>query len=60
MAAVTAWGQLLCSGRQGSAIADDLMTFARTPSWHIPLLEYAQTYAAQAQRDYQEFCKANL
>lgn len=60
MASLTAWGQLLSSGRQGSAIADELIAFAHTPTWHSPLIDYAQTYAKQVQADYQEFCKANL
>lgn len=60
MAEVTAWGQLLSSGRQGSAIADDLIAFAQDPAWHVPLLEYARTYAAQVEVDYRTFCNAKL
>ncbi|MBW4472984.1 MAG: DUF2252 domain-containing protein [Stenomitos rutilans HA7619-LM2] len=60
MAEVTAWGQLLSGGRQGSAIADDLITFAQTAVWHQPLLEYARTYAIQVDADYQTFCNAKL
>ncbi|PSB26584.1 DUF2252 domain-containing protein [Stenomitos frigidus] len=60
MAEVTAWGQLLSGGRQGSAIADDLITFAQTSDWHQPLLHYAQTYATQVEADYQTFCQAKL
>lgn len=55
MAQVTAWGQLLSGGRQGSAIADDLIAFAQDPHWHLPLLDYAHTYAAQVEADYQTF-----
>lgn len=60
MAAVTAWGQLLSSGQQGAAIADDLITFAQAIDWHQPLLTYVHTYAMQVEADYQTFCKAKL
>lgn len=60
MAQVTAWGQLRSSGRQKSAIADELIAFAETASeWHKPVLDYAQTYAVQVEQDYQTF-KASL
>jgi uncharacterized protein (DUF2252 family) len=56
MAEVVAWGQLRSSGRQGSAIADDLITFAEhAADWHKPLLDYSQQYATQVQRDHQTF-----
>lgn len=55
MAQVTAWGQLRSSGRQGSAIADELIAFAKVPTWHQDLLNYAQTYATQVEQDYQAF-----
>ncbi|XGV96913.1 MAG: DUF2252 domain-containing protein [Leptolyngbya sp. BL-A-14] len=60
MAEVTAWGQLLSGGRQGSAIADDLMTFAQSNGWQQPLLEYARTYAIQVEADYHTFRHATL
>ncbi len=60
MAEITAWGQLLSGGRQGSAIAADLIAFAQTIAWHPPLLEYARAYAAQVKADYQAFHKAKL
>jgi len=60
MAMVTAWGQLLSGGRQGSAIADDLIAFAQAPQWHIPLLNYAHDYTTQVKSDYQIFCEADL
>ena len=59
MAQVTAWGQLRSSGRQGSAIADDLIAFAdHSAQWHSALLNYAQVYAAQVEEDYQVFREA--
>jgi uncharacterized protein (DUF2252 family) len=56
MAEVTAWGQLRSGGRQGSAIADTLITFAQeAPTWQSIALQYARHYAEQVERDYQVF-----
>ncbi|MBW4417985.1 MAG: DUF2252 domain-containing protein [Myxacorys californica WJT36-NPBG1] len=56
MAGVVAWGQLRSSGRQGSAIADDLIAFAQdAASWHPLVLDYARSYASQVEADYQIF-----
>lgn len=56
MAGVVAWGQLRSSGRQGSAIADDLIAFAQdAASWHPLVLDYARSYAFQVEADYQIF-----
>ncbi|KAM3092226.1 DUF2252 domain-containing protein [Phormidesmis sp. 146-12] len=53
MAEVTAWGQLRSGGRQGSAIADDLIAFAQdAPNWHSVVLDYVRSYAAQVEADY--------
>jgi uncharacterized protein (DUF2252 family) len=58
MGSVVAWGQLRSSGRQGSAIADDLITFGQDIQWHQPLLTYAREYHRQVISDYDAFCKA--
>lgn len=56
MAEVTAWGQMRSTGQQKSAIADDLIAFAEAaPEWHPVVIDYARSYAAQVERDYQEF-----
>jgi uncharacterized protein (DUF2252 family) len=56
MAEVTAWGQMRSTGRQKSAIADDLIAFADTAhNWQPVVIDYARSYAAQVERDYQEF-----
>ncbi len=57
MGQVTAWAQLRSGGRQGSAIADDLIAFANehTTHWRNALLDYAQTYSAQVAEDYRAF-----
>jgi uncharacterized protein (DUF2252 family) len=58
MGKVTAWGQLRSSGRQGSSIADELISFAMAPDWHEELLNYAKQYASQAEADYQQWCSS--
>ncbi|MDP4150108.1 MAG: DUF2252 family protein [Bacteroidota bacterium] len=58
MAMLTASAQLRSSGRQGSAIADELIEFGADTSWQKGLLEYAAEYAGQVQRDYREYFSA--
>jgi uncharacterized protein (DUF2252 family) len=58
MGRLTAWAQLRSSCQQGSAATNELSAFAQEQSWQSPLLEYAQTYARQIEKDYQTFCKA--
>jgi uncharacterized protein (DUF2252 family) len=58
MGAIVAWGQLRSAGRQGSAIADELIEFAQACEWRQVLLEYAQAYSVQVETDYQAFCVA--
>jgi uncharacterized protein (DUF2252 family) len=55
MGEVVAWDQLRSGGRQGSAIADDLIRFANSSDWRNPILDYAQSYSVQVEHDYQEF-----
>ena len=57
---VVAWGHLRSSGRQGSAIADELIAFAHDRTWQAEILTYAQHYQAQVRRDYQSFLKSDL
>jgi uncharacterized protein (DUF2252 family) len=54
MGRITAWGQLRGGGREKSAIADELINFGRSDDWH-DLLQYAQSYALQAEQDYESF-----
>jgi uncharacterized protein (DUF2252 family) len=56
MAKVVAWGQIRSSGRQKSAIADELIEFAGAPLWQDELLKYAKIYSSQVEADYAEFC----
>ena len=57
MAHVTAWAQLRSSGRQGSAVADDLIAFAEAGGWQRPLIDYGRLYAAQVERDFRVFVR---
>jgi uncharacterized protein (DUF2252 family) len=56
MGKITAWDQLRSSGRQGSAIADDLIQYATDSHWRSALLNYARDYSAQVEEDYSAFC----
>jgi uncharacterized protein (DUF2252 family) len=53
-----AWAQLRCGGRQGSAIADELIEFGRADWWQQELMAYCRFYATRVESDYQEFSKA--
>jgi len=58
MAAIVAWGQLRSGGRNGSAIADELIAFGEQAALRAPLLEYARQYAGQVLTDYENFAEA--
>lgn len=51
MGQLLAWAQLRSAGRQGSAIADELIDFANAPKWQARLLRNARDCAAQARAD---------
>lgn len=51
MARMVAWAQLRSAGRDGSAIADELMDFGRRKKWKAPLLAAAQDCAIQVRKD---------
>jgi len=56
MGELVAWAHLRAGGRQGSATADEWIAFGATASaWRSPLLDYAQAYAQQVLRDWQDF-----
>jgi uncharacterized protein (DUF2252 family) len=58
MGKITAWDQLRSGGRQGSAIADELITFAENSvHWENELLSYAQAYAVKVETDFEEFSR---
>ncbi|CAN5348071.1 DUF2252 domain-containing protein [soil metagenome] len=51
MGRIVAWAHLRGTGRDGSAIADELIAFARRKKWKAELLAAAQTAAAQVRAD---------
>jgi uncharacterized protein (DUF2252 family) len=53
---LTASAHLRSGGRDGSAIADDLIRFVTQQEWREPLLAFAEAYAEQVEKDYQEYC----
>lgn len=58
MAENLAWGQLRSGGRDGSAIADELITFGRDGSWKKPLLEVAAQCSVQVEKDWRVYARA--
>ena len=59
MGRIVAWGQLRSSGRQGSAIADDLIEFGSTrKAWHDELVGAARRCAKLVRKDWRSFCAA--
>ncbi len=58
MAVLTASAQLRSSGRQGSAIADELITFGNDDSWQEGVLTYATRYAEKMEQYYKDYRKA--
>ena len=58
MAQLTAWSELRSSGRQGSAIVDELIEYWGKRSRRGKLLEMAVQCKRQTERDWKEYCKA--
>lgn len=55
MALLTASAQLRSAGRQGSAIADELIAFGSDRGRQQALLNFGVAYAVQTEKDYQAF-----
>jgi uncharacterized protein (DUF2252 family) len=55
MGRVTAWAALRASGRQGSAIADDLIAFAAARGWRGDVLAMARRVAARTMIEWSAF-----
>lgn len=51
MGQIVAWGQLRSAGRQGSAIADELIDFAAGGKWKTRLLAASEDCAEQTHKD---------
>ncbi len=58
MGQMVAWAQLRSAGRQGSAIADELVDFGLRKKWKEKLLVGSQACAAQVGKDSATFNKA--
>ena len=58
MAQCLAWAQLRSSGRQGSAIADELIELGHTQKWRKALLTSADDCAVQVQSDWATYAQA--
>ena len=58
MGRMVAWAQLRSAGRQGSAIADELIAFGLRKKWKEKLLAASQACAAQVRKDSATFNKA--
>jgi uncharacterized protein (DUF2252 family) len=57
-AQIIAYAQLRSSGRQGSAIVDELIDFSHQTHWVKPLMEYVISYSQKVQQDYRLFSEA--
>ncbi len=55
---VLAWAQLRSAGREGSAIADELMDFGSDPDWNAHLLSASQDCAQRLREDAAAFNQA--
>jgi len=58
MAQLSAWAQLRSGGRQGSAIADELIEFGSRKDWQMPLVELAVQCEAQVIEDWKTYSAA--
>jgi len=58
MALLTASAQLRSSGREGAAVADELIAFGRDCSWIPAIIDYAGQYARQVTADYNSYLGA--
>jgi uncharacterized protein (DUF2252 family) len=58
MAELVAWAHFRSSGRQASAIADELIAFGEKSKWQLPLIDLTTQCEAQVVGDWQTYCKA--
>ena len=58
MGQCVAWAQLRSSGRDGSAIADQLIAFSARKKWQGKLLVACEQLAGQVQEDWNTYCLA--
>jgi uncharacterized protein (DUF2252 family) len=55
MGVITASSYLSSSGRQGSAIADELIAFGNTTGWYDEVIRYAKNYKLTVMKDFKDF-----
>jgi uncharacterized protein (DUF2252 family) len=58
MGKLVAWAQLRSAGREGSAIADELIDFGQRNKWKARLLDASIECAGQVQRDWSTYAAA--
>ncbi|SDC06763.1 Uncharacterized conserved protein, DUF2252 family [Variovorax sp. CF079] len=58
MGRMVAWGQLRSAGRQGSAIADELVAHGHSRKWRQPLLDASRDCAADVAADWKAYGEA--
>lgn len=58
MGRMVAWGQLRSAGRQGSAIADELVAHGHSRKWRQPLLDASRGCAADVAADWKSYGEA--
>jgi uncharacterized protein (DUF2252 family) len=58
MGKITAWAHLRSTGRQGSAIADELIDFGQRKKWKDKLLLASEASAAQVRQDFSDYSAA--
>jgi uncharacterized protein (DUF2252 family) len=58
LANITASAHIRGGGRQGSSIADDLITFSGQKLWQQQILAYAKAYEGKLTSDYASYCEA--
>ena len=55
MGVIAASAYFNCSGRQGSAIADELISFGENKDWHHTIIDYAKNYMLTTTKYYKDF-----
>ncbi len=55
MGVIAASSYLNSSGRQGSAIADELISFGENKNWHNSIIDYAKNYVIKTREDFKAF-----
>lgn len=57
MGEIVAWGQLRSGGRDGSAVADELIAYGKDVRWRKPLLDAAELCSRQVEEDWRTYAE---